>query len=40
MIDVRDGLASGAILNTDDVNCIINDICTNQMTFIYFTMFI
>ncbi len=29
MIDVRDGLCSCAILNTEVVNCIINDICTN-----------
>ncbi len=29
MIDLRDGLGSCVILKTDDVNFIINDICTN-----------
>ncbi len=28
MIDVRDGWGSCSILNTEDVNFIINDICT------------
>ncbi len=29
MIDVRDGWGSCSILSTEDVNFIINDICTN-----------
>ncbi len=40
MIDVRDGWGSCSILNTEDVNIIINDICTNDLFFICFTIFI
>ncbi len=29
MIDVRDGWGSCSILNSEDVNFIINDFCTN-----------
>ncbi len=40
MIHVRDGWGSCSILNTEYVNFIINDICTNNFFFICFTTFV